>query len=337
VKPKNSRAAKPKTAKVTKPKTAKVATSKTSKTAKATKPKAAKATASKTAKATKSKAAKATASKAAKATASKTAKATKSKTVKDRKSKTAKAGTSKSSRAAKPKAAKATKAKRARAGKPEPAEAAKPKKTGRPTPARSPDAIEIGRDLASLAVIRAEQGGQLSVRQREQIRRALLKASVSLEWDTLAAGSDEPIKKATKEVTKLAKKGTQAIREDLAEELAAKKTEVTRLKKAAVSMQKLAEAGDFSDPIEVSYNYTARDGSQGYLTKTQTVTLTTVKEAQDAATSIEKKIEGWDKLREQMLLDIKRRQKHLEEIDAELSTFVDSTSTLLLEVFATLH
>lgn len=177
----------------------------------------------------------------------------------------------------------------------------------------------------------------MSVRQREQLRRALLRASSSLEWETLAASSEEPIRKATEEVTKLAKKGTKAIAEDLAEELAAKKTEVTRLKKLAASMHKLSETDSFDDPIEISYDHTARDGSQGYLTKTQTVTLTTAKEAHDAAEAILKKIDSWEKLREHMLVDIKRRQRQLDEIDKGVSSFVDYARSLLQEVFATLH
>ena len=92
-----------------------------------------------------------------------------------------------------------------------------------------------------------------------------------------------------------------------------------------------------TEAIEISYDHTARDGSQGYLTKTQTVTLTTAKEAHDAAEAILKKIDSWEKLREHMLVDIKRRQRQLDEIDKGVSSFVDYARSLLQEVFATLH
>ena len=110
-----------------------------------------------------------------------------------------------------------------------------------------------------------------------------------------------------------------------------------QLEDVANSIKELATNGEFESPIEISYAHTARDGSQGPRTKIETITLTDAEEASDAARVIEKKMHSWDKLREQMLVDLKQKQGQLEEMKRGLSDFVDSSKRLLPEVFAVLH
>lgn len=215
--------------------------------------------------------------------------------------------------------------------------AAAPLKAPRKKTTRSPDLDEAARALAALALLRAKQGGQLNVRQREELRRALARAAENLSWNVMAASTDEPVVKASKDVMNLVTRGAKSIAEDLATELANKKTEMTVLGRTHKAIHKLADKHDFEEPAEITYTHTARDGVDGYQTNTETLTFATATEARDEADKIEKKMDSWNKLREAMLVDLKQKQKQVAQLPDTQGAFVESTRTLLRDVFATLH
>jgi hypothetical protein len=171
------------------------------------------------------------------------------------------------------------------------------------------------------------------VRQRETLRRALVAAAESLGW---AALGHDPVDVAAKEVLTLAKAGARSVAEDLETELAAKKTELSRLRKAADSLHEMADEAGFEEPVEFSYAHTARQGDE-LVTKTQTVTLANGQEATDAADAIEKRLDGWDKLRGQMADELRRSQRQVEEMRHSLPDFTDSHRGLVREVLALLY
>ena len=195
----------------------------------------------------------------------------------------------------------------------------------------------VSRRLASLALARHEQEGRLRVRQREQLRRALFSAGESLGWESLTAGEADPVEGASKDVARLTRNGTRSLMRDLDNEITAKKREMTQLKAVAKSIQKLAKDGATTYPAEVTYTHTARGSTTGYVTKTETLVLADAAEAEGAAAKIEKKMDAWAKLREEMLKDLKRRQQQLDELKGTVTEFVSSSEGLLVEVFAVLH
>lgn len=148
---------------------------------------------------------------------------------------------------------------------------------------------------------------------------------------------EDTIETATKDVLTLARSGARALTKDLDEEVADKKAELTQLKKSAKAFNKLADDGDFTDPIEVTYTHTVRKPSKGLVTRVEIVELNDAGEARDTAAAIEKKLETWGKLREEMMGVLKHRQKQLEEMKKELPNFVASLEGLVGEVFATLY
>lgn len=200
-----------------------------------------------------------------------------------------------------------------------------------------PDLDDVSKALASLALARMKQDGSLRVRQREQLRRALAKAGDGLGWVTLRGGLVDRVKRATKDVTALADAGTQALEGELAAAVADKKREIAELSQVAASVQSLATDAEASFPAEVEYSHTARTGTRLLITKTETLTLADRDEALSAAATLEKRIEGWAKLRDQMLEELKDRQRQLRELKGTLSGFVDSSQGLVGEVLATLY
>jgi len=200
----------------------------------------------------------------------------------------------------------------------------------------TPELKEAGRRLASLALEKLQQDGALGVRQREHLRRALATAAAALGWDLIPGSKTDRMAAATKDVAKLADVGAHLLERDLADLLTEKKGEMLRLKKVAKSVQKLAADSDASYPAEVEYSHTARDGSGGLVTKTETLTLSDAGEALNAATTLEKRLEGFAKLRDQMLEELKHRQRQVGEMRHGLSSFVESSNGLVVEVLATL-
>lgn len=185
-----------------------------------------------------------------------------------------------------------------------------------------------------MALAWVAQDGHLRVRQREQLRRAFAAAAEFLSWTMI---TEDPVEIANADVVKLARSGARALTRELADELAAKKSEITALKKSQKALQKLADSGDFTEPIETSYTHTVRKPSRGLVTRTEELVLTEPQEALDAVNTIEKRMEAWTKLREEMLVELKKQQERLEEMKRNLPDFVDSSMGLVREVFAILH
>ena len=197
----------------------------------------------------------------------------------------------------------------------------------------SPETRQTALKLASLAISWMKQDRQLRVRQREELRRALANAAEFRGWG--ATGAD-PVSSAIKDVKDLTIAGSHFIAQDLVDELAGKKTEVSQLREVADSIHELADAKEWGDPVEVSYSHTVREGD-GLVTRTQTLTLVDAEEAKEAAATIEKKLGAWEKLRVQMLDDLKLRQRQVNELEGSISAFAESSKGMVGEVLAILH
>jgi hypothetical protein len=89
-------------------------------------------------------------------------------------------------------------------------------------------------------------------------------------------------------------------------------------------------------PAEVEYSHTARDGLRRLVTKTEALTLADADEATSAAATLEKRLEGYAKLRDQMLEELEERQRQIDEMRDGLSGFVAASNRLVVEVLATL-
>ncbi|MDX1393186.1 MAG: hypothetical protein R3195_02300 [Gemmatimonadota bacterium] len=199
---------------------------------------------------------------------------------------------------------------------------------------RSPEAREIAREFATLALAWVDRKGKLLVRQREELRRALATTADLQGWILLTDRQEEI---ASKDFTTLTRSGARALAKDLADELAAKKAELTQLKKDVKAFDKLAETGDFDEPIEVEYTHTVRKPSKGLITRTEVEELKSASDASDLARTIEKRLDAWGKLREEMLGELKKREKRLDEMKDSIPDFVDASSGLIRDVFATLY
>ena len=177
-----------------------------------------------------------------------------------------------------------------------------------------------------------KQEGLLRVRQREELRRALTKAAEFRGWTGTGA---DPMGSAIKDVKSLTKAGSHFIALALEDELENKRNEVSQLREVAESINELADTADWEEPIEVSYSHTARDGD-GLATKTQTVTLLNEGEAKDAAAAIVKRLDNWEKLRVQMLEDLKRKQHLLVEMEDVIPAFAESSREVVNDVLTIL-
>ena len=83
------------------------------------------------------------------------------------------------------------------------------------------------------------------------------------------------------------------------------------------------------------YSHTVRDG-EGLATRTETLSLVDAGEAKAAAASMEKKLDNWEKLRAQMLVDLKLRQRHLNEMRDSISAFAEFSRSVVDDVLAIL-
>jgi hypothetical protein len=177
------------------------------------------------------------------------------------------------------------------------------------------------------------QDGQLRVRQREELRRALATAAEIRGW---TYSSKDPMTVAVKEVETLTKVGSSYIAKEIEGELKGKKTEVTELQEVAASIHELADNGDWEDSVEISYAHTAREGD-GLATKTEIVTLASGAEAQEAAATIEKRLETWDKLRAEMIEDLKQKRRKLREMEKSIPSFAEASKSVVVDVLAILY
>lgn len=198
---------------------------------------------------------------------------------------------------------------------------------------RSATARPVARELACIALAWTSQGRELRVRQREQLRRALTAAADFLGWSTLER---DRIEIAIHEVQTLANAGGRSVTDDLERELTEKRTEIPRLRQAAERLHALAEETSLETPVEFIYCHTARQGDD-LVTKTETVTIADQREAVEAAEAIERKLDVWEKLRAQMVDELKQQRRRVEEMSDHLSDFADSQRGLVREVFAILH
>lgn len=195
----------------------------------------------------------------------------------------------------------------------------------------------VARQVTALALVRLKQGGRLNVRQREDLRRALARAGEEMGWSQTAAHSDDPVAAVSKTVRRMLKSGARTLKQEVADDLSEKRKEEARLKKVIAEIREIAEDESVEYPVEISYSHTARDAARGLVTKTETLTCEDAKEALKAAKSIEKRMGRWAKLREQMLDELKQRQKRVGEVTSNLSEFLESSQGLLSEVIVTLR
>ena len=210
------------------------------------------------------------------------------------------------------------------------------KKSLRSVIARSPEIQDVSRKVASLALTQMAQEGQLNVRQTEQLRRSMAAAGGVLEWGAPAAHSRDAGGEVSKDVLTIAKNGAKYMAGDLVDEMERKKNEIQVMLDTAQQIRKVGESSKTEYPVEITYNYTARDGSQRYTTKLETLTLNDAEEAEKAANKIEGIIESKTKLADLMLLDLEQKQIRLEEMKRGLPDFVKSSRPLLDEVMANL-
>lgn len=197
---------------------------------------------------------------------------------------------------------------------------------------RSPETSQLAHELASLALAQVKQGGHLTLREREELRRVFASAAELLDWATIR---QDPVETATKDLLKLARTGARLLTREFRDEVASKEIEMAQLETVASSLHKLAKEADFTDPIEISYSHTGRKPPQGLVTRTETLTLTDAVEAADAAQTIEAKLETWDKLRREMLDNLGDRQRQLDEMKRSLPAFVESSKGLVRHVMST--
>ena len=201
---------------------------------------------------------------------------------------------------------------------------------------RSAEMRSVARQVTALALVRLKQGGRLNVRQREDLRRALARAGEEMGWSQTAAHSDDPVAAVSKTVRSMLKSGARILKQEVADDLSEKRKEEARLKKVIAQIRDIAADDSVEYPVEITYSHTARDAARGLVTKTESLTFEDAKEALKAAKSIEKRMGRWAKLREQMLDDLKQRQKRVGDVTSNLSEFLESSQGLLREVIVTL-
>ena len=197
---------------------------------------------------------------------------------------------------------------------------------------RSAEVREIGRSLATLGLVRVKKGERLNVRRRESLRRALAEAGEPLRWSEVAALSDNPVDVAAGDVKKLVRSGARAIERTVVDEIADKKAEVKRLQKVVDSLRKIAEEGGVEYPTEVTYSRSAKSAGDGFVLKTETLTLNDAEEALKAAKKIEKSLPNWTKIRDEVVVDLKRKQDTIKTMTGNVSDLVESWRGVLKEV-----
>ena len=144
----------------------------------------------------------------------------------------------------------------------------------------------ISREVAHLAFVKVKQDDWLTVRQQEQLRRALMSLGELLGWAVTAANSDDPIDDVSKSTRKMMTNGARAIKRSLANAMAIKKAEITELKKVARSARKLSDNPKTVYPLEITYHRSARDSVQSMFTKTENIEVNNASKGPDVARRI---------------------------------------------------
>lgn len=201
---------------------------------------------------------------------------------------------------------------------------------------RSEEAREVAGTIARLAFERHQQDGRLKVRQREQLRRALVAAAGVMGWEKNPVGNDDPVDLAARDMLKLARLGAKNMAQDMADSIARKKAEAKELKKVAKELLKLAKDKKTEYPVQMTYEYTAKGPTRGLVTKEAELELEAPSDAEDAAATIEKKLERWTDLKDQMAGEMKQTAGQIDEMAKGLPEFVDASRVLIGEVFAIL-
>jgi hypothetical protein len=195
--------------------------------------------------------------------------------------------------------------------------------------ARSLEIKRVSREISTLALAEMNQHGQLNVRQKEQLRRALTTAGDELGWIDIETKSGDPMVEINKAVLRMARNGAKAMAKDLAEQLAAKKKETRALEKMKLGLMKLGEDPKTEYPVLLSYDYTARDSSQNPITKTENLELNEASEAISASEGMERSTNSRAKLTDLMIVRLKEQQVRLDEMTALLPEFVKSTHPVI--------
>lgn len=201
---------------------------------------------------------------------------------------------------------------------------------------QDPEVLELGRTVAMLALERMRQNGSLNARQRDLLRRALARMAEARNWVLIPGAMTDRLTKAIQDLADLADAGALSLKSEVADEVAAKNDEVRQLGEVARAVQKLAASERTIYPAEIEYSRTARRGSQSLVTKTDTLTLSDTAEARNAAGSLERSMEGWSRLRDQMLMELLDRQHQIEQTHRSLSEFVAASRPLVGEVLSVL-
>lgn len=199
-----------------------------------------------------------------------------------------------------------------------------------------PELNAASRTLASLALDRLRQEGGLAVRQREQLRRALATAGEALEWGVFDGERADGAAAAKKDLAALAELGANSLEQDLARQLEEKRAEIDALEDVTRSLRALAADAETVYPAEVAYTHTARDSQRQLVTKIATLVLVDADGAATAASSLEKKLDGFTKLRDEMIDDLRQSRRRIGEMRKELGGFIQASNGLVLEVLATL-
>jgi hypothetical protein len=200
--------------------------------------------------------------------------------------------------------------------------------------AASSELDRVSCQLASLAL--AQEDSPLSVRQREQLRRALATAGQELGWIASPSGNGDSVKKFSGDLIAMARNGAKSLGVDLAEQLVQKKTEIAQLNTVIAYARELAEDPATVYPADITFTHTVRDAYQSYVTKTETRVANDADEARSTAATVERSLTSWSKLAEAMIVDLKKRQRQLDHVGDALPGFVESSHDLLGEVVANL-
>jgi len=156
---------------------------------------------------------------------------------------------------------------------------------------------EIALSLAKLGVRRVKKADALSVRRREQVRRALAEAGEALGWPRVAALRDDSVDVAARDVRKILRRGVRSLK-----------------RKASRQLR------------------TAKDPVRGFATRSETLEIGDAEEAKKAAEKMERSLPRWAKHREHMIENLRRRRQSLDEASRQLGDVVESWRGLFQEV-----
>lgn len=191
---------------------------------------------------------------------------------------------------------------------------------------------EMAQSLARLGLVRIKKGEPLNVRRREKVRRTLAEAAGTLGWAETTAWSKDPVRLATKDVKKIVKRGAKSLCRELDKEIARKKSEGRRLKKLVNQVQALAEDETVEYPAEIVYSATAKSPTSGLVTKTVTLSVEGPEAALKAAAKVERSLPRCEKLRDEMLLELRDTRDRLGGLGRDPSDVVEGWHGLLKDV-----